>query len=86
MIMLESGTVVSGLLGMTIKLTINLPSSVGTALTVINCILVALLAKVPATTQNLTNVSNKLLKYFKGLALANDVPWKEDPGMETTKS
>ena len=85
-IMLESGTVVSGLLGTAFKLTIKRPDTIGMAPSVSEGIPVALLAKAPLITQTLAVVSSDLTTAFKGLAINKEVAWREDPAEETTRS
>ena len=84
--MLESVTVVSGLLDTAFKLTIKRPDTIGTAPSVSKGIPVALLSQAPATTKNLAILSNDLTTAFKGLAIHKEVTWSEDPAEETTQS
>ena len=84
--MLESGVVVSGLLGIAFKLTIKRPDTIGTAPSVSEGIPVALLAKAPVTTQTLAFISSDLTSAFKGLVINKEVAWRSYPAEETTWS
>ena len=85
-IMLESGTVVSGLLDTAFNLTIKRPDTIGTAPSVSEGIPVTLLAQAPFTIQTLTIISSDPNTAFKGIAIHKDVAWREDPAEETNQS
>ena len=72
-IVLEIGTVVSGLLGSTFKLTIKRPDIIETEPSVSKGIPVALLAQAPLTTQTLAIVSSDITTAFKRLVITKEV-------------
>ena len=83
-ILLESGTLISGLLGEAFKLTIKKPDPIGEAPTICKGIPMAL-TSVPITTSTLDTMAANLTNEFRLLAHEAGEVWREDPAQESTR-